>query len=367
MPHATRVDPTPLTPAQLWDLVVAAARELSWGLPEAARATRRWQTRAEAIPDAPIREDALASISTKRGHADGAALFAVLPDGHNAVLLHLLVAYETIWDFLDNVSERHTREANGRELHLALVDALDPRRPLADYYRHHPWSDDGGYLDALVEFCRRSCQALPSYELVRPLLIQEAWRAQVLALNHLTDPVRRDLALERWAANECADDMHEATWFELSGAASASMVIHALLAIAAEPHVDECDIAATYAAYWPWISLATTMLDSYVDRAEDRASGNHSYISHYPSDACAIRRLCYCVARAARDALRLPKGTRHTVIVGCMAAMYLSKDSARVPEMRSSTERLVRAGGSLARLLLPVLRLWRIAYSQRSA
>lgn len=367
MPHVSRVDPTPLTPAQVWDLLVAAARELSWGLPEAARETRRWQTRAEQIPDAPIREDALHSISHKRGHADGAALFAVLPDSRNRRLLHLLVAYETIWDFLDNVSERHTTETNGRELHLALVDALDPQRPLSDYYRHHPWSDDGGYLEDLVEFCRERCKTLPSYERVRRLLIQEAWRGQVLALNHLTDPEHRDLALEQWAAIECADTIHDAAWFELSGAASASMVVHALLAIAAETDIDDRDIAATYAAYWPWISLATTMLDSYVDQAEDHVSGNHSYISHYPNEACAVRRLCYCVARAARAALQLPKGTRHAVIVGCMAAMYLSKDTARFPEMRRSTRRLVRAGGSLARLLLPILRLWRIVYSQRSA
>jgi tetraprenyl-beta-curcumene synthase len=366
MPHAVLVDPTPLTPAQLRALVAAAARELSWGLPEVARATRRWKALAETIPDDPIREDALYSLANKRGHSDGAALFAVLPARRNNVLLHLLVAYETIWDFLDNVSERHTTEENGRELHLALVDAFDHEKPLADYYRHHPWEDDGGYLEELVEFCRRCCRTLPSYGRVQDLLLREAWRAQVLALNHLTDPECRDTALRQWAADECSDT-RDATWFELSGAASASMVVHALLAIAAETDASDREIAATYAVYWPWISLATTMLDSYVDRAEDIESGNHSYISHYPDHECAVRRLCYCIARSARDALELPNGHRHAVIVGSMIAMYLSKDSARAPDSRAFTGILSQAGGSLSRLLLPILRLWRIAYSQRSA
>jgi tetraprenyl-beta-curcumene synthase len=366
MPHATRVDPTPLAPAQLRALVAAAVRELAWGLPEVTRATRHWRMLAESIPDGPIREDALQSLDHKRGHADGAALFAALPDQRNHLLLQLLVAYETIWDFLDNVSERHTSEANGRELHLALVDALDPARPLSDYYRHHPWHDDGGYLSELVEFCRRSCQELPSYARVKLLLVREAWRAQVLALNHLADPEHRDAALRRWAAGERAG-AEGVAWFELSGAASASMVVHALLAVAAKADASEEEIAATYAVYWPRISLATTMLDSYVDKAEDVASGNHSYISHYPSDDCAVRRLCECIARSARDALQLPNGHRHAVIVGSMVAMYLSKDSARAPGMRRSTEQLLRAGGSLCRLLHPILRLWRIAYSQRSA
>ena len=366
MPPATRADPTRHAAPELRALLLAAARELAWGLPEVTRATRRWRTLAEAIPDEPIREDALYSLTHKRGHADGAALFAALPDRRSHVLLELLVAYETIWDFLDNVSERHTSEANGRELHLALVDALDPARPLADYSRHPPWEHDGGYLRALVESCRRSCQELPSYGRVRLLLVREAWRAQVLALNHLTDPDERDAALRRWATVECSD-ADDATWFELSGAASASMVVHALLAIAADADATDQEIAATYAVYWPWISLATTMLDSYVDQADDVASGNHSYIAHYPDHDCAVRRLGYCVARAARDSLQLPNGHRHAVIVGSMVAMYLSKDSARTSEMRPSTRVLVRAGGSLCRLLLPILRLWRIAYSQRSA
>ena len=50
-----------------------------------------------------------------------------------------------------------------------------------------------------------------------------------------------------------------------------------------------------------------------------------------------------------------------------MVAMYLSKDSARTPAMHPTTRSLVHAGGSLAMLMLPILRLWRIAYALRSA
>jgi tetraprenyl-beta-curcumene synthase len=145
------------------------------------------------------------------------------------------------------------------------------------------------------------------------------------------------------------------------------MVIHALLAIAAEEQASEQEIETTYATYWPWVSLTTTMLDSYVDQADDRASGDHSYVSHYPDETRAVRRLCHCLARSARGALALPKGRRHAVIVAAMAAMYLSKDDALRPAARKSTSRLIQAGGSLARLLLPILRLWRMAYSQRAS
>jgi hypothetical protein len=51
--------------------------------------------------------------------------------------------------------------------------------------------------------------------------------------------------------------------------------------------------------------------------------------------------------------------------VACMVAMYLTKDAARSPAMRKHTARIAASGGSLTRRLIPVLRLWRIAYSQR--
>ena len=365
MPHVQAADPAPLTPPQIRALVGAAGRQLSWGLPAAASAARRWRERAEAIPDGPIRDDALYALTRKRGHRDGAALFAVLVDRRDRDLLELLVAYEMIWDFLDNVSERHSEEANGRELHLALVDALDPGRPLADYYRHHPWSEDAGYLRSLVEFCRSRCLLLPSYDKVRRLVLREAWRAQVQALNHIEPPEQRDAALRRWADEECPGE-RELAWFELSGAASASLVVHALLSLAADPDVDQREIDQVHAAYWPRISLATTMLDSYVDRVEDVAAGNHSYIDHYLDQHSALDRLCECVGRAARMARDLPNGRRHALIMSCMVAMYLSKDSARLPDTAPGTRRIADAGGSMARLLVPVLRAWRVATAQQA-
>ena len=366
MPLVGSVDPTPLTPAQVRALVAGAARELTWGLRAVSRETRAWRAMAAAIPDAPIRADALHSLDHKRGHADGAALFTILPQRRNRELLTLLVAYETLVDFLDNVSERCPTRENGDQLHRAIGDALDPGGPLRDYYRHHPWRHDGGYLVALVSTCRERCRALPSFERVRPLVARETRRSLVLGLNHEEDPVRRDAALRAWAAREYPDE-HELSWFELSGAASATLVVHVLLTLAAEPCLSEADAHDAYAAHWPWIALATTMLDSYVDQADDEASGNHSYIAHYSDRDAAAMRLRESIGRALEGARGLRDGNRHLVIVGCMIALYLAKDSAHASELRATTVSLVESSGSLVRLLLPLLRAWRIVYAQRSA
>jgi tetraprenyl-beta-curcumene synthase len=369
-------NPAPLSARQLWELCGAATRELAWGLRSVSREIHAWRCAARAIPDAPLREDALASLAHKRTHADGAALFSILPRHRDGPLLRVLVAYETILDFLDNVNERHPTRANGRQLHLALVDALDVRSGARDYYRHHPVRDDRSYLRALVRTCRTGSATLPGYGHVRPLLRRETIRALVLGINHDPIPAARDAELARWAARECAEHRDAAAWFELSSAASASLTIHALLALAAEPltaapcaerDLRAGETRALCAAYFPWISATSTMLDSYVDRDRDLRSGGHSYIAHYPSPEAAIRRVGELVTHSLSGARALRRGHRHAVIAACMVAMYLSADATRAPLARANTRRLAAAGGSLPLALLPVLRLWRTLYALRSA
>ena len=327
----------------------------------------RWRRLARSIPDAVVRTDALNAIAEQRTHIDGAALFSTLPRARSPTLLRLLVAYEIIWDYLDNINERsaHIGVANGLQLHCALVDALDPRRPVSDYYRLSRWQEDGGYLRMLVAACWQYCERLPSYATVSPHLVREATRGKVCGLNHAPSGLQRDAMLKVWAEREFPQG-HEAPWFELTAAASTNLTIFALLALASEPVCAERAIAQTQRAYFPWISVLTAMLDSYVDQAEDAASGNHSYVAHYPSQTLAIERVCQLIRRCVHEARSLDDGEKHAVIAGCMFAMYLSRDTALAPALRDTTTRLIRSGGSLSRVLHPLLRLWRAAYGLRS-
>lgn len=348
------------TVRQLRVLFSAAISEVQHGLPAVTGELAAWRWRALQIPDAQIRADALSALAGKRGHTDGAVLFSILAKRHCRGLLHVLSAYELIWDFLDTADEHGAKFGgvrNGRQLHLALVDALDQSRPASDYYRYHPWKRDGGYLRALVEACREGSGWLPSYERIRPLLLREGWRAQVLALNHDTDPSRRDTALRAWASRELACD-RPLWWFERTGAASASLTIHALLVIGSRKDCDSLVAQRVQRAYSGWISAATTMLDSYADQVEDRASGNHSYISHYGSSQVATARICRLLRAGIQDAGMLPDAQRHVLIVSCMAAMYLTKSSAR--ELCSGRRALASAAGRLTIVLLPFMRLWRL-------
>jgi tetraprenyl-beta-curcumene synthase len=357
------LDPTPLSVGQLWVLLTAATRELAWGLRGVAREIRHWRRRAVMIPDGPIRDDALGTLSSKRAHIVGAALFWILPERRDPRLLRVLVAYEIILEFLDNAHERAGNEANGRQLHRALIEALDPSMPISDYYRYHPWNDDGGYLRALVEACREGCLLLPYYADVRPFVLLEAERCgSAQSLNHEPDRARCATALKEWAEQEFPGEQ-ETNWWELTAAASSSMGVHALLALAVS--CDRRDCVEVTAAYVPWICAVSTMLDSYVDQVGDSADGEHSYVAHYPSREVAVGRICELIRRSAYEARRLRNGHRHGLIAACMVAMYLSSEDARTPATAATTASFVEAGGSLTKLLLPILRLWRVACAQR--
>jgi hypothetical protein len=108
-------------------LARASARELMWGLRLVSAEVEGWRTRAAQIPDPELRADALTAIRRKRGNINGAGLFWTLPYRRNRDLLGVLMAYEILADYLDCVSERSAGlgVANGRQLHLALVEALD--------------------------------------------------------------------------------------------------------------------------------------------------------------------------------------------------------------------------------------------------
>jgi tetraprenyl-beta-curcumene synthase len=350
----------------MWALAVAATRELVWGLRAVTHEVSRWRSRAGTIPEAPLRKDALDALANKRGTVDGAALLWTLPRRRAPHLLRLLVRYETMADYLDSTNEHaaSTGVANGRCLQRALVDALDPQAPRRNYYEHHPWRDDGGYLRAFVDACRGGCTALPAYARVRPSVIRAATLAGVQALNHEPDPARRAALLQAWVARELPHAWG-ASWFELTAVASAWLTVLALLALAADPACGERDCAQTLAAYF-WISMTAAMLDSYADMAEDAADASHSYVAYYGSEELAVRRVRELVRRSMGEARALRDGPRQAVIASCMVALYLSKDSARVPRLRAQTRSLVHAGGSLTRLLLPILRAWRTAYALRS-
>ena len=111
------------------------------------------------------------------------------------------------------------------------------------------------------------------------------------------------------------------------------------------------------------------VLGALRDTAADASAGHGAPGAATPRAGSPLHRLARITSGSGNPSTVAPSVPPKTMIaaVGCMIALYLSKDSARVLELRTTTDTLVRSGGSLVRLLLPILRAWRTLYDQRHA
>jgi tetraprenyl-beta-curcumene synthase len=326
-------------------------RELGWGLRLVRRELAGWRARAARIEDPVLREHAVGSLMRKRTLVDGAAFYWTLPDRRDPELLRLLVAFQVLADLLDELSER----GEGDDLMRAFSEAVDLDATPGEY-------DE--YMMTLIEACRAGCAALPRYPVIQPLLTAHARQAGALALHHIADPDARADALRHFAATEFGAP-GEATWFEQTAGGASALTIIVLLAMAADPQTTEHDLHAAAAVYSPWVAALSMMLDSYVDQYDDRASGHVSFVAYYADADAAMQRIAFLINHSLRGLASLRDGERHVLISAAMTAMFLSRDSARSDDLAAGTRALTVAGGSLTRLLLPILRAWRRAYGLR--
>lgn len=125
------------------------------------------RSRAVAIPDEALRSEALSSVDSKAYHVAGACILATfLPDDAAHQYVSIVAPLESIYDYLDNLCDRHPNVPIDAYpvLHQAIADALDPAVEPRDYYALGPAGDDGGYLRWLVTCSQDGIRAIDGYE-----------------------------------------------------------------------------------------------------------------------------------------------------------------------------------------------------------
>jgi tetraprenyl-beta-curcumene synthase len=341
------------------------ARYLFCVLPSAASELAQWRSAVAEIPNPKLRHHALHALS-KRGNIEGAALFATLaPAIHRRRTVRALVAYQTAYNYLDALSELPSRDpiANGERLHQALLIALgrvgaESRHP--DYYEHNPDTGDGGYLNATVDACRRSLTGLPSYDAVAPTARAAARRIVKFQALNLSEGQGGHEALRAWAT-EATPAGTGLEWWETAAAAGSSLAVHALIAAAASPDVDSSDAREIDRAYFPWVGALHSLLDSLVDRDEDRERGQRSLLDYYSSPAAAATGLGCLATRARRATERLSAASADRVIVTAMCSYYLSAPQCETPESDAVSGRLAEALGLPLNVAIAIFRVRRLA------
>jgi tetraprenyl-beta-curcumene synthase len=338
--------------------VSTAARYWIGVFPFVCYEIRNWERRARIIPDPNLRRLALKALRDERGNLEGAAAYAAFtPRPHRATVARAAMAFQAAYDYADALSEQPDsgHADNIHRLHQALLIALKPGVTHLDYYAHHDRSDDGGYLNCLVDRCRSALGLLPSFSSVsRPVERAAARIVTYQGLNH-PGPGGSYHAFARWA-NRVSAPGSDLRWWETGAAAGSSLAVFALMSAAAQPAVKADHISALESAYFPWIGALHTLLDSLIDEQEDNITDQHCLTARYTSQEEAARRLQMLAARAIHHARALPDGDHHIMILAAMVSFYLATPQARNPHAKRATERVLTALGDHARLAMLVLR-----------
>lgn len=328
-------------------------------LPAVSAELGRWLEEARRIPDPELRAQAIASIETKRFHCIGGSMYALMRPAKREVLVPLIVALQTISDYLDNLCDRSTSldAADFRQLHLSMHDAVDPAASPRDYYACRAERDDGGYLRRLVETCQLCVRRLPSYASVQPYVAElVGLYADLQVHKHIRRDERESALLDWWEAHR--DKWPELGWNEFAAATGSTLGMFHLFAAAADEALDSEGARSIRDAYFPYVCGLHILLDYLIDREEDRIGGDLNFCEYYENERQTAERIGW-VAEQARSRVRRTADRRfHGMIVEGLLALYLSDPKVRrQPSVVEVTKRLMR-GSPWTRLFFWVNSVW---------
>lgn len=319
-----------------------------------------WQRFASGHGARELADQALASISTKKFHCQGGSVYSLYKGVPTHDFVRLVVALQTISDYLDNLCDRAgiADESAFRQLHLAMTDALDPDRPLSDYYAFYPYQDDGGYLNRLVTTCRQEIAKLPAYYHVKTAALSQATLYSELQTYKHLDPSVSEEKMLIWIDRHLPDHPGLMPW-EFAAATGSTLGMFMLCAAACNPTLTAKEADTIASAYFPWINGLHILLDYFIDEAEDRLTGDLNFVSYYSGSQETLERLNYFVRQARLQANTLPESDFALTVVDGLLAMYLSDPKTDPPAERAIRDSLLRTAGLYPRFMYGLCRLLR--------
>ncbi|MCK9524468.1 MAG: tetraprenyl-beta-curcumene synthase family protein [Limnochordia bacterium] len=293
-------------------------------VPTVKKELRVWSKHAALLPD-PLRSQALASIELKAFHCVGGSVYAHYPGADKGAIVRLIVAFQTISDYLDNLCDRlHVSDPDAfRLLHTSITDALIPGAPLHDYYGLYPYREET-YLPRLVETCQELLGQIPHYSKNQSVALHLAEKyCELQVLKHVSDG-GEDL-LQKWSKGSVD---HHLAWNEWAAACGSTLGIFFLFAAGYNSPSPEDE--QVLQAYFPWIQGLHILLDYLIDLAEDQESGDLNFVTFYPTTKARDLSLCKFAQESKRLANKLPNPNLHSAVVDGLIALYGSDPKVRL-------------------------------------
>lgn len=328
-------------------------------LPDVNEELRRWQLKAEQMPNEELRTQAISSMTLKRFHCQGGAIYAAANLSERHVLIPLIVAFQTISDYLDNLCDRSTSldEHDFRQLHQSMLDAVNPSAELQDYYQFREDKDDDGYLHQLVRTCQSCICLLPSYDVVKPLVEElVSYYCDLQVYKHIRHDQREQRLLDWWEPLQAHAPGY--AWNEFAAATGSTLGVFMLFLAASRPGLTQQEAQDIRRAYFPSICALHIMLDYFIDQEEDKLGGDLNFCSYYENDDVMWSRLEYLAADAREAAATLPDSRFHLMIVEGLLALYLSDPKVKKQASVNLTAKKLMRNSPMSRLFFWANSVW---------
>ncbi|NLN38944.1 MAG: tetraprenyl-beta-curcumene synthase family protein [Smithella sp.] len=320
-----------------------------------------WREKAQRIPDAELRRQALASLESKRFHCEGGALYSLLADSRYQEAVKFIVAYQTISDYLDNLCDRSTSQDpdDFRALHESMRQALSPEAPLSDYYRFRREKDDGGYLAALVRTCREVLSSLEGYRQARDTLLGLADLYVDLQVYKHVRKDERVPRLQAWFARH-ENTLPPMSWYEFAACTGSTLGIFCIISQLFNPGTPLSLVQKIRNAYFPWVQGLHILLDYLIDQEEDRAGNDLNFCFYYESRLQMSERLEHFYRQSLLSVEGLPHERYHRLIIRGLLAIYLADPKvAGQKDVNLVSQKLLRLGGRMSYFFYLHCRMYR--------
>ncbi|QAY68418.1 tetraprenyl-beta-curcumene synthase family protein [Paenibacillus protaetiae] len=334
-------------------------RVYKYVLPSVEHELRQLRAFAERIPDPELRAQALDSLTSKKFHCQGGAVYAAANLEQRNTLIPLIVALQTISDYLDNLCDRSTSldPDDFRQLHQSMLDAVHPGAELQDYYALHNEKDDGGYLRHLVQTCQRHAANLPSYASVQSAVTELVMLYSDLQVyKHIRRELREPRLLAWWEPYRSR--YPELQWNEFAAATGSTLGMFTLFLAAGSEGLTAREADAIKNTYFPHVCGLHILLDYLIDQEEDVQGGDLNFCNYYDNYTLLAERMSMIARRAREDVVVLPGSKFHRLIIEGLLALYLSDPKVRgQAEVRMVTRKLMKRS-PLTRVFFLVNSVW---------
>ena len=320
----------------------------------------KWKRAAQQAPDANLAAQAIASIEQKGFHCLGGSIFGLYPGVRMKQVIEFVVAFQTISDYLDNLVDQLDiqDELAFYQLHLAMLEALEPEVKRSDYYLYYPYSEDGGYLDSLVLTCQKNLSQLPAYKIIQVELYWLVSMYNSLQVNKHLAAEEREQRVVAWS-DEYLFAYPELSNWEFAAASGSTLGIFSLYAAGFDSKLNSDKAHRLSQAYFPWITGLHILLDYFIDLEEDAVRGELNFVQYYTSEPERQERLQLFLTNSLTRANELEYAGFHRVVVNGLMAMYLSDVKSRSRNIRSTTDHLLAESGNMVKILYQLCALLR--------